>query len=192
MEQPPPPNPQSRGVPKRKGTEREKTSWIWQHGIQVLHNGNNCWQCKYCSMYFIIIFFLNLTQKENPKPYSLKTTSSQADHLREAHYLSKDGPITKKTRLESQQKITAVFGNQQNSNRRLEFQPEILHILLLTWIVIHNLPHSIITSIEFLNIIMYLAACVSLICTHMQQILTNASNQITLLCVPRCQLQPLQ
>lgn len=109
--------------------------------------------------FFFSFFFLIFLAKL--KDYSMESTSSQANHLRKEHNVCEEGSIDKKLKEDRQRLITDVLVS--SGNVRLTFEPTILHLLLLTWLVVHNLPHLILTSTEFLNIVMYLAACVSLI-----------------------------
>lgn len=78
--------------------------------------------------------------------------------------MSAEGLISKRHRAREkiQQRIKDLGGsNSVIAGFNLIFEATILQLLLLTWLVVHNFPFSIITSPEFLNIVIYLAACVS-------------------------------
>ncbi|RPB00907.1 hypothetical protein L873DRAFT_1764726 [Choiromyces venosus 120613-1] len=95
------------------------------------------------------------------------------EHLRDAHHIGKDGPIS--VALEKGQVLLeTVFGK---TRPQIIFNRDVFHSLLLCWIVVNNISFLKIEQHSFRVLLNYLLAC-NASYTEMSRTLPNSSNTI--------------
>ena len=114
------------------GTKRGKTtSWIWDHGIEIMDikNEKRLWKCTIC---------------KKPVIYNPSSTDHPMNHLARTHRLNKDGPIISKGQIEvALQKPSTV------STLILKTDQQAFQKVLLEWIVDMHIPFSVVENAKF-------------------------------------------
>ena len=115
----------------------QSNTWIWQHGIQIIHNGKPHWRCRLC--------------RHNPKQYACGSTKHPIEHLR-THRLTERGPMEPES---SNSIIRQAFGN---SLPRIRFNSDVFKQLLVQWIVLCHISFRQVEQPSFCLLLSYLAS----------------------------------
>jgi hypothetical protein len=124
---------------------RDRTSWVWQHGFEVLSTkrSKKGWACNYC--------YRNGNRGRVSQWIYLDggSTSNIRDHLKNKHKIDKDGPIATTTPILEQLRQQASRSSQDSEiygQLKTSFNKKAFKRKLLRWIIHDDLAFSTIAS----------------------------------------------
>jgi len=134
----------------------QRRPWIWQHGVQVTHNGKPFWRCRYC--------------RQNPKQYACGSTKHPIEHLR-THRLTERGLIEPEA---SNSIIRQAFSN---SIPKIQFNSEVFKQLFVQWIILYHISFRQVEQPSFWLLLSYLTS-VSASSTSISKSLPKSGNTV--------------
>ena len=118
---------------KADHNKRERVSWVWREGyrVQEIKTGNVYWFCREC-----------MRQKVARPMRYLHTggTANPTRHLKNVHYISKEGPVHKKRHIEDAFQRQGESAMQAFINRGVErLNPPRCRTALIRWVAYSNI-----------------------------------------------------